>query len=868
MIKLTIDGTEVQAVQEMTILDAAKQVGIEIPTLCDFKKLSPCGSCRMCLVEIERLPRLQTACTVKITDGMVVRTSTDAIRRARKAMLEFLLINHPLECPVCDKAGECILQDLTTKYGAADGRFKEGKRTNPVNFQDPVIVRNMEKCILCTRCVRMCDDLQGAFAISVINRGCQSVIEPFSGGRYDCEYCGNCLSVCPVGAITSKVQRHTYRPWYIEREVETICSFCGTGCTLTLQMRENTIIRVVPNFDKGLNSGMLCVMGRFGYDYIENDERLSSPLIRKNGVHVPVTWEEATEFTAKRLSEITKKHGGGAVAGIASGRCTNEDNYMLQKLIRYVLGSNNIDSAARFFYGPAVAYLERMFGQGITANLIPGIAKSDGVFVAGGDPTTINPVLGIAVRAVWKNGGKVFVLGKSGGLRSNVKYELNHAEGAETLVLSWILARVYEKKGLSAENSIIEKKLSALQVPTEEMLIRAGVSEEALQYTIEELVKLKNPVVIIGPEVTVYGNGSKNLFLLGALNYILNGRLFVLMDAPNTQGCLDMGCAPDLLVGGRPIEFEAFGHKMEDMAGMKTPYEPGLSILEMIDGAYNESVKALFVMGENPVFNIPDRKKTESALQKLEFLAVTDVFFTETAALADVVFPASAWSEKDGTYTNLERRLQRLKTGVLSSRGRAEWKIIADICKTLGMKESYKDVKNVWDEISRISSVHTGLRYDNLGGLGGIWPYGGEPLRGIEGDFEVHGLEDMPEIPASVQTGHILLREDGALLHSCSLSRYSGALMGIAPEPFVVINPATARSFGVNNNEQVVITAKKGKIEAVVKTDPAMPRDAAALSNAFKDRGFRSIVGCTTDPALNSLCITDRAVTIERYEPL
>ncbi|MBF0464305.1 MAG: molybdopterin-dependent oxidoreductase [Nitrospirae bacterium] len=868
MIKLTIDGIEVQTDREITILEAAKQVGIEIPTLCTFKNLSPSGSCRMCLVEIERLSRPQTACTVKITDGMVVRTNSEAIMRARKAVLEFLLINHPLDCPVCDKAGECILQDLSAKYGAAAGRFKEGKRTNPVSFEDPVIVRDMQRCILCTRCVRTCDDLQGAFAISVINRGSHSLIEPFSGGRFDCEYCGNCLSACPVGAITSKLHRHTYRPWYIERQVETICGHCGVGCTLTLQMRENTIIRVIPDFEKGLNSGMLCVMGRFGYDYTEHEERLRSPLIRKDGELVPVSWEEAVEFTAWRLKEIVKKHGGGSVAGIASGRCTNEDNYMLQKLIRYVLGSNNIDSAARLFYRPAVSYLERMFGQGITANLIPGIANSDGVFVAGGDPTTINPVLGIAVRSVWKKGGKVFVLGKSGGLRSNVKHELNHTEGAGALILTWILAKVYEKKNFISENSIIDKKLSALKIPDMDMLVRAGVSPEALQYTADELVRLKNPVVIIGPEMVLYGNGSKNLFLLGALNYVLNGRLFVLMDEPNTQGCLDMGCSPGVLVGGRPVELETFGHKMENTAGMKTPEGTGLNLFEMINGANSGSIKAMFVMGENPVFNIPDKKKVESALQKLEFLAVSDIFLTETASLADVVFPASAWSEKDGTYTNLERRLQRLRKGALSSRGRADWKILADICKALGMKESYTDVKSVWEEISRISSVHAGVRYESLTGRGGIWPYGGEPLRGIEGDFEVEGLEDMPELPGSEQSGRVILKEDKSLIHSSSLSRYSAALMGVASEPLLMINPVTAESLGLSDNERVVITSDKGMAVAVLRADRGMPEGVAALSNTFKDNGFRSIVGYTIDPTLKSLNITDRVVTIERAKEL
>ena len=283
MITVTINDREIKFDKAVTILEAARSGGIKIPTLCFFEGLEKFGGCRLCLVEVEKLPRLQTACTVMVTDGMVVRTETDAIIRARKAMLEFLLINHPLDCPYCDKSGECELQDLVAQYGAEEGRFAEGKRRHPESFDDPIIVRNMERCVTCTRCVRMCDGVQRASAITVTGRGDHSFVEPFSGGRYDCEYCGNCLTVCPVGAIMSRLHRHSYRAWFVEDEIETLCGFCGVGCSMILQMRENTILRAIPRMGMGINKGLLCARGRFGYDIIESNRRLTTPLVRKNG---------------------------------------------------------------------------------------------------------------------------------------------------------------------------------------------------------------------------------------------------------------------------------------------------------------------------------------------------------------------------------------------------------------------------------------------------------------------------------------------------------------------------------------------------------------------------------------------------------
>jgi NADH dehydrogenase/NADH:ubiquinone oxidoreductase subunit G len=410
MITITVNGKEIKLEKAVTVLEAARSAGIKIPTLCYHEQLEKYGGCRLCLVEVEKMPRLQTACTLMVADGMVVRTETEQIADVRRGILEFLLINHPLDCPYCDKAGECDLQDLVEKYGPAKGRFKEKKRKVKESLVDSAIVRNMERCVMCTRCVRMCEGQQGASAIAVIDRGGHSHIEPFSGGKFDCEYCGNCVSVCPVGAIMSRLHRHSYRPWQVKERHETVCPYCGVGCTVVAQVRDDVIMRVIPKLGSAVNNGMLCSRGRFGYEFVGSKDRLTAPLIRKNGMLTEATWEEAITLVAQKLSDIKATFSSQAIAGISSLRCTNEDNYVFQKFMRAAVGTNNIDTTARTGFAGAQSFIENIFGQGATANIISGLANSDTVLVVGGDPTTINPILGLQIRACARRNGNVLTV--------------------------------------------------------------------------------------------------------------------------------------------------------------------------------------------------------------------------------------------------------------------------------------------------------------------------------------------------------------------------------------------------------------------------------------------------------------------------
>ncbi|GBD99977.1 putative formate dehydrogenase [bacterium BMS3Abin07] len=843
MITVTINDREIKFDKAVTILEAARSGGIKIPTLCFFEGLEKFGGCRLCLVEVEKLPRLQTACTVMVTDGMVVRTETDAIIRARKAMLEFLLINHPLDCPYCDKSGECELQDLVAQYGAEEGRFAEGKRRHPESFDDPIIVRNMERCVTCTRCVRMCDGVQRASAITVTGRGDHSFVEPFSGGRYDCEYCGNCLTVCPVGAIMSRLHRHSYRAWFVEDEIETLCGFCGVGCSMILQMRENTILRAIPRMGMGINKGLLCARGRFGYDIIESNRRLTTPLVRKNGELKAVSWAEALGLVAEKFSEIKEQDGGEKFAGIVSPELTNEDNYVFQRFFRETLFSNNIDSIIRMFYAPAQAYFEGIFGQGITANLISGIGKSDAVVVAGGDPTKINPVLGLQVRAASGNGAKVVSLSNAAGLKRFASSEPVARSGSENFLYSALLKALIDTRGLPGRSGSIEQEIGNIKWPNdEEITQRTGLRKSDIEKVAEDLKDPKNISVIIGPDIMI-NNGLMGLFLIAAIIYVLDARIYLLSERPNEQGVIDTGCMPDTLPGGRPLEISSFREKFEQEMGYGVPGQKGLTLFEMFEAIGKGDIKAAYVMGDNPVFNLPAADRIREAMSGLDFLVVQDAFLSETAKMADVVLPAALWAEKDGTYVNLERRIQRLHRAKKSVGGLEGWQIIAGISGLMGSRMEYNSARDIWEEITRASHLYGSVSYEDLATDKSLWPYKGEPLR--SGKWEIKIPEEVVE-----KTGHgCHVYPDRLLFHSGSFSRYSPALNSIQAEPYAVMHPDTAKSIDIKDGDRIKIAAANGwSIELVSKVDNEIRDFSVRVPNVFEGVCVMSLVDYGIEP--------------------
>jgi NADH-quinone oxidoreductase subunit G len=665
LVNITVDGKPVSAPAGTLLIEACKTVGIEVPSFCYYPNLSLQGACRMCLVRVEKMPKLQTACTTGITEGMIVTTDSDEIHQARKSMVEMLLGNHPLDCPVCDAGGECELQDMTFSYGAAESKYIDLKTHRDEQQWSPVVYFDRPRCILCYRCVRVCGEAMDVWALGVDNRAVSSTIVPNQKDHLECEECGMCIDICPVGALTSGAYRYKTRPWEMTH-VGTTCTHCADGCKTTLGVRRSdTGMEIVrgDNRDKsGINGDFLCIKGRYAFDFAHHEHRLTQPLVRKNGRLVPATWEEAFEVVGKKFKEILDREGGRAIGVIGSTRTTNEENYLLQKFARVVLGTNNVDhhrTADLPAFAAAIAQSQdphppaknagRMGhpNASLTASM-RDVYNAPAILLIGNDPTDEHPLL------AWQ-------------IRNNVRLHN---------------ARLYVVNTRSIK---LQRQATAFsQIPTETYnsfaaFLSSGAASADQLLPWGELAELRkrllaeqNLVIIFGSEVAAAAISSLAKFAAG----VPGAKLVCLADYANSRGAADMGLYPDLLPGYFPVS-QASKHYSE---WGTVPSQPGLSIPQMFDAAKSGSLKALYVIGANPFA----RLDVGPATLKNTFVVAQDMFLTETASLADVVLPAANAYEKSGSFTNTCGDIQLLKKAGEIASTKSDFEMIVRIADAIG----------------------------------------------------------------------------------------------------------------------------------------------------------------------------------------
>ncbi len=649
-VNITIDGKKVTAPAGTLLIEVCKSIGIEVPAFCYYPGLSLQAACRMCLVEIEKIPKMQTACTVPITEGMVVHTSTDKVRQARKSMLELLLGNHPLDCPVCDAGGECELQDMTFAYGAAESRYMEFKQHREEQQWSPVVFFDRPRCILCYRCVRVCGEAMDVWALGVQNRGVTSTIAPNREDHLECEECGMCIDICPVGALTSGAYRYKTRPWEMSH-VGTICTHCGDGCKTTLGVRRHEsgmqIVRGDNRDKSGINGDFLCVKGRYAFDFTHNDQRLREPLIRRGERLEPATWEEALGLVATRFSDVRKQHGGAAMGVIGSARISNEENYLLQKFARTVLGSNNIDHHRTADFPALAAALEN---TNVATASMRQLFDAKTMVVIGGNPTDQHPLLAYQIRNnVRLHRARLYCVNSYPiKLRRQATLFAQIPAGAEVHAASFLAGEdtVGETLGSDARNTLL---------------------------TMRQKLASENDIVII------FGSELRGPSLRAAVRLAqkLNATIICLGDYANSRGAADMGLYPNLLPGYMPpAQSGAFAREWRT----ELPAEPGLNISEMFAAAGGGKLKALYCLGSNPVA----RYSVDPFALQDTFLVVNELFLTETASLANVVLPAACAYEKSGTFTNTCGDLQLLKKAGDLSGTKPDFEIIVEIADRMG----------------------------------------------------------------------------------------------------------------------------------------------------------------------------------------
>ncbi|HEY3929777.1 MAG TPA: NADH-quinone oxidoreductase subunit NuoG [Candidatus Koribacter sp.] len=651
-VNITVDGKKVTAPAGTLLIEACKSVGIEIPSFCYYPGLSLQGACRMCLVEIEKMPKMQTACTTPITEGMVVSTETEKIKQARKSMLELLLGNHPLDCPVCDAGGECELQDMTFKYGAAESKYMEAKNHKDEQQWSPVVFFDRPRCILCYRCVRACGEGMDVWALGVQNRGANSVIAPNKEDHLECEECGMCIDICPVGALTSGAYRYKTRPWEM-KHVGTVCTHCGDGCLTTLGVRRSEsgmeIVRGDNRDKSGINGDFLCVKGRYAFDFANDPLRLTQPLIKKDGKLTPAKWEEAFELIAKKFNEILANEGGKAIGVIGSNRTTNEENYILQKFARTVLKTNNIDHHRTADFPAFAAAIAGK--QNATASM-RDVFNAPAVLLIGNDPTEQHPFLAWQIRSnVRMHRAKIYVV-------NSAPIKLRRQ------------ATLFAQVPVGSEGNFVEYLTG--KDAAADSLVTPTTNKEVFAKLRDALKAEKELIVVFGSEIR--GSAIKALVDFGLP---LGARFLCLGDYANSRGAADMGLYPDLLPGYASVTTKTRYH--EDWLD-EVPAEPGMNLMQMMDAAKSGALKALWVIGSNPVA----RYNVDPFALNAPFVVVNDMFLTDTAAAADVVLPVSNAYEKSGTFTNTAGDLQLLQKAGDVAGVTSDFDIVVQIADRMG----------------------------------------------------------------------------------------------------------------------------------------------------------------------------------------
>jgi len=878
-ITLKIDDIEATVAPETTILQAAASVGIDIPHLCHDPSwnIPPSSSCRLCLVEVDGARAPVASCSQHAADGMVVRTDTEKIANIRRMVIELLLSDHPQDCLTCHEGGGCSLQEYAYKLGVSESGYSSiSGSVEPRPVQDgPAIGYDRSKCILCGRCVEVCQNIQASGAIEFSGRGFDTEIAlPPGRTRRDsvCSECGNCIDVCPTGAMSGTSACGHGRNWEFE-QTETICPYCGCGCTLVVNTRDNKIVKITGRGDLGVNEGMLCVKGRFGIDFMGHSERLTEPLIRKDGKLQSASWDEALDLVASRLTEIRAESGPDAIAGLASAKCTNEENYILQKFVRAVIGTNNVDHCARLCHSSTVAGLARAFGSGAMTNSIEDFEVTDCIFVIGSNTTECHPIIGSAIKRAVARGAKLIVADpRKIELTGISELHMAQRSGSDVALINAMMHVILEE-GLADEQFIADRTEGFAEFRAAVEPCTPELAEKITTVPAADIVRAARMYaqasaasIVYSMGITQHTTGTDNVLSLANLA-MLTGNVGKpgagvnpLRGQNNVQGACDLGALPNVYPGYQKVDVEEAQKKFQAAWGAELSPTPGLTVVEMMNAGAAGDLKALYLMGENPMLSDPDQNHVRQALEKIDFVVVQDIFLTETAELADVVLPAVGFAEKDGTFTNTERRVQLLHKAVESpGEARVDWEIVCDLASRMGYEMSYSGPGAIEDEIASVSPIYGGIIYPRLVDAPLQWPcpdakHPGTPYlhkdkfsRGLGKFHPVEFIEarELPddEFPILLTTGRVLEH-----FHTGSMTRRSQVLDALVPKGSIEISAADAERIGVADGGTVKVSSRRGRIEVAARISPRMLPGTVFLAFHYRESPANRLTIAALDP--------------------
>jgi formate dehydrogenase major subunit len=833
-----------------------------IPTLCDAPNLEPFGSCRVCSVEVglsQNGPlKTQASCHTPVIPGSYIYTDTDKVHRLRKNIVELVLTDHPLDCLTCEVNNNCELQTVAAKVGIRDVRYPEGKNhLNRVkDLSHPYMTSDMSKCINCYRCVRACDEVQGELVLSMAGRGFDSKIVKGNNVSFfesDCVSCGACAQACPTSAISDVFESKSV---VAETKIRTVCTYCGVGCNLEVSVVNNKVKSISAPYDAEVNQGHTCLKGRFAFSFYNHPDRITSPLIRKNGELEKASWDEAYQYIAEKLTKIKTDFGPDAIAGISSARCTNEENYLMQKFIRVVIGTNNIDCCARVCHSPTALGMQKSFGTGAATNSIEDIKHTNCILVIGANPTDAHPVTGAKLKQFAMKGKTSIVIDpRKIELARYATYHLQLKPGTNVALLNMMLYYIMSE-GVEDQSFIANRtdgyqefRNQIMALDMDELSSITGVDKDLVKDAAVAYATSGAAMSFHGLGVTEHTQGTYTVMLISDLALITGniGRPGVgvnpLRGQNNVQGAADMGCQPHQGAGYMNAYDPEMNKVYEAYYGSKVPTAKGLKIPEMFNASIDGKLKALWLMGEDVVQTDPNTNKVIAAMQNLDLLVVQELFMTETAKYADVILPGASFLEKSGTYTNGERRIQKVQKTVEPLPGtKADGQIMSDIMNVMGFAQPDYDPDTLLEEIAGIVPFFKGVKWKELGDNGKQWPVQAdgtdtkilhtETFKIGKGKFHFFDYQESNETLTHGKEYPYIITTNRELEHynAGTMTRRTGNVK-ILTEDVLLINPSDAAKHFILDGDMVCVESPRGKIDVKAKiTSDVKP---GVLSSTF-----------------------------------